>query len=456
MLERYTAENTLRFHMPGHKGLAERLGGLHDLTEVPGTDSLFDPREGILEAQEEAACAWGAARSFLLVNGSTCGVHAMVLWAKTQGRRLLLSRDCHVSALYACALADIQPVWMEPGWNACEQLLSPAGLPHIAKAAKYAVLCTYPDYYGRCSDLGELNGKLSGYDAALLVDNAHGAHFAFSKKLPEDAGTHARMWASGAHKTLPAPTQTAFLHLRRVSDAPDVSRLLRGITTTSPSYLLMEGLDDARAAMQHCGDRLDALVEDCLQLAERLNGIGGLRCWRDGDVCAMGYSGYDPTRLVVDVRGLGFSGWEAGIRLRALGLQVEMSDFYRVVLIATLMDGRARLDEAYKALLKLADQGNTQPVVQRLEALPPRGQAAMTIRQAWLSEACEIALESSAGRIATEPFGAYPPGIPLCMPGEEITPEIVFAVQEAQALGGTFFGIRDGKIMVVNGLLQSC
>jgi arginine/lysine/ornithine decarboxylase len=449
MLDRYAGENTFRFHMPGHKGLTGLTGGAHDLTEIPGADSLFDAKEGILLAQLAAARCWRAAASFLLVNGSTAGVHAMLLWAKSRGMGLALARGCHISAVYACALADIRPVWAAPTWNAGEQLACQENVLPIPGGSTFAVFTTYPDYYGRCADLGAFRARLGGAGAALLADSAHGAHFAFSERLPADAGAFADIWVSGAHKTLPAPTQTAFLHAKRAGDAAQLQRMLRGVTTTSPSYLLMEGLDDARAYMQAHAARLDALIDGCLLLAERLNGLDGLRCWRKADAQAMGYADYDPTRIVVDVRGLGMSGWEAGARLRELGLQAEMCDIYRVVLIASAVDGPDRLDGAFGAFARLAAEKKPRPFTRGMTSLPGRGETVLTIREAWLSPAEEVALADAAGRVSCEPFGAYPPGVPLCMPGEAVTKEIVDAVLEAQALGGTFFGVREGKIAVV-------
>lgn len=451
MLERYIAEGALRFHMPGHKGLADLPGVSHDVTEVPGTDALFDAAEGIREAQAAAARAWRAGASFLLVNGSTAGVQAMILWAKAQGRQLVLPRDCHDSAVHACALADIQPVWAEPCWDAREQLATQfgGGLPSFEPGGVTAVFATYPDYYGRCSDLSALKARFGGHGAALLADAAHGAHFAFSPKLPPDAGEWADMWVCGAHKTLPAPTQSAFLHLMRAEDAPAVLRLLRGVSTTSPSYLLMEGLDDARARMEESRARLDGLIGDCARLTGSMNALDGLRCWREADVLAMGCAAYDPTRIVADVRGLGITGWEAGARLRGLGLQAEMCDICRVVLIATIMDGPERLQGVLEAFTKLAKAGKAGTPVQGLGALPARGEAAMTLRQAWLAEAEEAQLADCIGRVAAEPFGAYPPGMPLCMPGEVITADAVNAALQVRAMGGMLFGAGDGKIAVI-------
>jgi lysine decarboxylase len=451
MLDRYIDEDALRFHMPGHKGLVGLPGAAYDLTEVPGTDELFHPREGIREAADAAARAWDAGGSFLLVNGSTAGIQAMALWAKAQGRRLVLPRDCHISAVYACALADIQPIWAEMEWSAHEQLFKWDARRIVERlpAERSAVFITYPDYYGRCADLSELKEALRGHDAVLLADSAHGAHFTFSGRLPPDAGEAAGIWVTGAHKTLPAPTQTAFLHVRDAADAPEVARLLRGVVSSSPSYLLMAGLDDARAYMDADAGALERLIDGCLELGGRIDRLAGLRCWCDADAARMGYARRDPTRLVVDVRGLGLSGWEAGARLRKLGLQVEMCDIRRVVLIASPMDGRDRLDAAGAIFEQLASGGRTARPARGIGAVPRPGKAAMTLREAWLSATEEAELRHAAGRIAAEPFGAYPPGIPLCMPGEIIGPGALAAIEEAQALGGSLFGMRDGKTFVV-------
>lgn len=450
MLECYSEENALRFHMPGHKGLAELPGASLDVTEVPGTDALFDPQEGILGAANEAAVAYGAGASFLLVNGSTAGLQAMALWVKAQGRRLVLPRDSHLSAVYACALADLQPLWAEPEWDRDEQLFRwDAGrfMRHISDA-KSAVLLTYPDYYGRCIDIQAFKEQLNHMGAALLADAAHGAHFSFSAKLPPDAGTAAVLWVAGAHKTLPAPTQTAFLHVKDAADAPEIARLLRGITTTSPSYILMAGLDDARAYMQAHWAETDEWITNCLYFTERVNRLNGLRCWDDGDAVRLGFARHDPTRIVVDTSALGMSGMEACARLRALGLQAEMSDMRRVVLVTSIMDSYERFDAAYEIFSKLSQEGSGRRFSSSLPALQS-GCVAISLREAWLSQAEEVELRYAAGRVASEPFGAYPPGIPLCMPGETIPADSVEWLKEAQAAGAGFFGVRHGRVSVV-------
>jgi arginine decarboxylase len=450
MLQRVADSQALRFHMPGHKGLVELPGAPFDLTELGGTDELFDPQGGILQAQQEAAACWGAVASFLLVNGSTAGVQAMILWASMQQRTLLLPRDCHISAIYACALADVQPEWLMPQWNAGEQITLWDMGPFCSQPPneKSAILLTYPDYYGRCIDIPEIKSEIGSRDTALLCDSAHGAHFIFSDRLPQDAGNFAELWVAGAHKTLPAPTQTAFLHVKRQSDADAVSRLLRGITTTSPSFVLMAGLDNSRLMMQQSSGALEELITNSMVLRQRLNDLDGLRCWDERTVQAQGYAAQDPTRLVVDVHGLGLTGWQAAAELLDLSISVEMADLRRVVLILTILDEHTRLETLYRAFLALSNRVQRQYTAKAI-APPARGEAVMTIRQAWLSMTEDVALDDAAGRVAAEPFGAYPPGVALAAPGEVITPEAVETARQSLALGGSLFGPRQGRLSVV-------
>ena len=452
MVQRYADERPLRFHMPGHKGLGALPGASHDVTEVGGTDTLFDPTEGILEAQREAAACWGAAESRLLVGGSTAGLQAMALWAAAQGRQIYMGRDCHVSAVFACALAGLQPHWLSGRWHEEEQVAAwnTDSLRQLPGGAKLALLLTTPDYFGRCIDLAAVRRELQGRDVALLVDSAHGSHFAFSDRLPPDCGEHADLWVSGAHKTLPAPTQTAFLHIKRAQDAPLVTRLLQSVTTTSPSYVLMEGLDNARAHMAASAAELEDLIDRCHNLKARINRLDGLRAWDEGTARAQGYAALDPTRLVVDVRGLGMTGWQAAAALRRLSVVVEMVDHRRVVCILTIMDDEPRTAALLRALESLSTQRPPGAAdLPQAQPSPPAGEAVMTLRQAWLSESVEAPLEQAAGRIAAEPFGAYPPGQALAMPGERIGEAAVAAALQALAMGGSVFGARRGMLSVV-------
>ncbi len=451
MLTDAARRNALRFHTPGHKGLIRLPSAKLDLTELPDTDTLHGPTGAILAAEEAAADCWHAGRSFLLVNGSTAGIQAMILWAAMSGKTLVLPRDCHVSAVHACAIAGVQPVWLESAWNNAEQLsqLRPDSLRDLPNG-KLAFFLTYPDYYGRCVGLEAIKTVSDHNMISLLVDSAHGAHFVFSDLLPQDAGAFADAWVTGAHKTLPAPTQTAFLHVKGRQNGHAFARLLRGVTTTSPSFPLLAGLDDSRVYMQGCGSALDSLVGNCDNLAAKLNRLPGLRCWRKADAEAMGYNGFDATRLVVDVRGLGFSGWQAGKMLRSYGIEPELCDIYRVVLIATVMDDQTRLDRLVAAFERLASEKLPHPFSCEISALPAPMQAVMTLRQAWLSKAMEVPLEHAAGRVAAESFGAYPPGIPVCMPGELISADTLEYARQAQALGGELFGVRQGMVAVID------
>ena len=451
MVQRAMGADTLRMHMPGHKGLLALPGAGHDVTEIPGTDTLFDPSEGILRAQQLAAARWGAAASRLLVNGSTAGIQAMVLWAAARKRRLYVPRNCHVSVPFACAIAGVQPVWLPCGWEQEQQVLTwSTDALNIPAGECAALLVTSPDYFGRCLDFAALRAALPS-GVALLVDAAHGSHLAYSPRLPKDGGAFADLWVCGAHKTLPAPTQTAYLHIKHGSDVPLVTRLLQGVSTTSPSYLLMEGLDNARAYMDQASGAVEDLIDRCMEMRGRINRLDGLRAWDDGDARATGYAAHDPTRLVVDVAGTGMTGWQAAAVLARQGVVVEMADQQRIVCILSVVDDAPRTEALFAALRHLCkrEDDNTSTQARPKAAPPPFGRAVLTLREAWLAQSDEVELPEAVGRIAAEPFGAYPPGQALAMPGEIITTAAVEAAQRALAMGGSVFGLRRGLLSVV-------
>ncbi|MDR0397013.1 MAG: DegT/DnrJ/EryC1/StrS family aminotransferase [Oscillospiraceae bacterium] len=312
----------LRFHMPGHKGkpLPYPLDISCDLTEIPGTDDLYAPSGAIARAQSAAARSARAGHTIMLTNGSTAGVLTMVMYAAPDGGKLLLPRNAHRSAANACKLAGIQPVFIDPG----ETLDAMRRHPDAR-----AVFVTSPDYYGIVTPLAPIAEEARRLGMRLLVDQAHGAHWNWWDSPVRAGLSGADMWVQSAHKTLPAPGQTAWLHMSAAED-PDLARAILARTqTSSPSYLFMTALDCAR-------DWMDGFGADALA---RLKDMIPSR-WPDGIVDPRAGSGtaFDPTRIVLDVTGRGLTGFEAQRRLAALGVDIELADERRIVLIATVAD----------------------------------------------------------------------------------------------------------------------
>lgn len=481
----YAAENTVRLHMPGHKGrppasgafggdpddLARLVGEkvfLADVTELPGLDDLHAPEGPIKEAQRLAASAYGADASFFLVNGSTCGVHAMIMASCGAGDEIIVPRDAHRAVIGGLVLSGARPVYV--AYDVDELFGVPLGptpesLRSLLEAQPHAraVMLTNPNYYGVAPNIKTLVAMAHDYGKIALVDEAHGAHLPFHEELPPsalEAGADAVV--SGAHKVLPAMTQASLLHLKgsRI-DREAVSRALRLVETTSPSYVLMASIDAARRIAATRGrELLDRVIRLAGEARERLGKLPGVKCLHERDLAPRGF-GHDPTKLLISFSGLGMSGFEAaGILRRDHGVQVELADGRNVLAILTILDTEDDVMAFVRAVEAIARDrrgrgreagpGPTREAAACLSFVlrnaPP---LEMTPREAAFSPIDWVDLDQAAGRIASDAVVPYPPGIPLVWPGEEITPAVAEFARRALASGVELQGVSGGRVPVV-------
>lgn len=440
MLRRYGQGDPARFHMPGHKGRAEPLPMTLDVTELHDTESLYEGGPAVQRARALAAAACGAAETWLLVGGATAGIHAMMAYA--QGP-VIVSRSAHRAVYAAGWLMGREPLLAPPEWDARENMFrceTPA-LAALARPGRWT-LATSPNYYGCVCALEPLS------TGPLLVDAAHGAHFPFSDKLPPTPAHWACLWVQSAHKTLSAPTQTAWLHRSASADGRRVDRILAAIGSTSPSWLLLAGLDRARAEAEEARPAWDALACWCLELERALSALPGLCACGADWARSLGYADKDPTRLVIDVRGTGRSGFEAAGILRECGVQAEMADFYRLVFIMTPADTQRDRDRLWDALTRLSRTctGAEYAVDIAPPALP---EAVCAAHEAFLRPSRRLHLADAAGCVAAAAAGAYPPGIPCWLPGERITRDAADWLIRIRELGGRLFGVEYDMVEVL-------
>lgn len=465
----YAGQNIVRFHMPGHKGtnifprdFLDNLIAL-DITEIPGMDNLYLPSGVIAQAQMLAAKAFGADHTFFLVNGSTAGVLAMIMAACRPGDKLIIPRNSHRSVWSAIIIADVNPVYIQPRYDKENYLATQISAQDVERALDenpdaVGVVVVHPTYYGLCSHLEQIEKIVHERGKLLLVDEAHGAHFIFHSDLPPSAGElGADMWVQSAHKTLPALTQAAYLHVKgdRV-DLRRVAQIIAMLQTSSPSYLIMASLDWARFFMESEGKPLiERLIHEVQAVKSWLrNHVGFLTIddYEKGEEIAA----LDPTRLVLDVREFGITGYQAERILREAGIQVEMSDMYRVVLICSVADDKRVFDILIKALDNLAKRLPDCKVGKKtscdnmsISQEIPRQM--LSPREAFYSIIERVPLEKSMGRICAGIVGAYPPGIPYFCPGELIDKGGVEELLYIQRCGGVLFGVeKEGLIPVVN------
>lgn len=464
------------FHVPAHTGgrgmdpqFRKSVGrglALMDLTELPGLDNLLAPEGPIKEACELAALLYGADRTFFLVNGASAGIAAMILACLPHGGDILLPRDVHVSAINALVLSGGKPIYIKPRIHGDFALPLGPSPEDISRAISLhpdvgALLVVRPNYYGVAIDIERVVALGKKYGKIVMVDEAHGAHWRLHEGFPEDAlSAGADIVVQSTHKTGGSLTQTAMLHVK--SARINIHRLagsLRLLQTTSPSYVLMASLDAARRQMAIRGrELLDGLLQLAALVRHGIARIPGLRCLEASNLDASaGFVGIDPTRLVINVTGLGITGIEAGRWLRKnCRVEVEFCDFSNVIAILSLGNTERDARKLVRGFRQLAracgtpagvpslDAGGTSPAhlgprwadtLERLLSPPKQG---LSPREAFWARSAPVPLCDAVGRVSAEAVVMYPPGVPAVCPGDEIDKERVEALELARGAGADF------------------
>lgn len=466
-VQRYLAEGILPFHVPGHKqgrGIPELTAYLGpralamDLTCLPGLDNIFNPHEALAEAQALAAEAYGADYAYFLVNGTTGGIQAMIMAVCQPGEKIIMPRNAHKSALGGLITSGARPIYLHPEVNT-EFGISTGITPERVEEAleehpdAKAVFVVYPNYYGTAADLPRIVEVAHRYGVPVLVDEAHGAHFAFHPDFPPSAmAAGADLAAVSTHKLLGSLTQSSMLLVREgLLDHRHVKAVLNLGQTTSPSYLLLCSLDLARKQAATRGRELFSCVLDLAEYSRAvLRQQEGLRLLDRESVGRPGCWALDPSKIVVNVTGLGLSGYEAEAILRhRYGLQVELADLYNLLLLITIGDTPETVEAMVQALQDLAAVRvcrNVRKYCPPLPALPP---VAALPREAFYGESRVVPLAEAAGEISAEAITAYPPGIPLVCPGELLTQEIIDYVQVLKQEKADLQGLEDPTFQTI-------
>jgi len=472
-LSEYASVPRAAFHTPGHiqgKGghdqLAELFGARTlELDLCTGLGNLDGVAGSALEQAETlAAAAYGADRSWFLVNGSTSGNQAMVISVCHPGDVILTSRNTHKAIVSALILAGVRPVYLAPELDPTSHIahgVTPAtvaaGLADHPQAK--AVLIVSPTYYGTCGDVAGIAEVCHRHGIPLLVDEAWGAHLPFHPGLPSHAmALGADAAVTGTHKLTGAVTQASMLHVQGpLIDQERIEVVSKLLLSTSPSCLLYASLDVARMQLATDGERL---LGTTIRLAQEARALLSehprLSCIDGGLVGRYGVKAVDPTRLCVNVVRTGHTGYEvARILLESFDVAVEMSDFANVLANVTMGHDRESVGRLTSALLAVADKLNdpAPPVAGFLESglvhLPAQ---VMSPTQAFHAPQERVPLRQSVGRVAAEMAASYPPGIPVVVPGERLTAELVEYLALQVEAGCRIVGPRDpglGTIQVV-------
>ncbi|NJM71248.1 MAG: aminotransferase class I/II-fold pyridoxal phosphate-dependent enzyme [Scytonema sp. RU_4_4] len=471
------------FYTPGHKrghGISQSLSDVFgkavfraDLPELAELDNLFAPNGVIQQAQQLAAQAFGASQTWFLVNGSTCGIEAAILATCSTGDKIILPRNVHSSAIAGLILSGAIPIFVHPEYDPVLDIAHSI-TPSAVQAAleehpdAKAVLMVYPTYYGVCGNVKAIASLLRSaqiaslahkYNIPLIVDEAHGAHFAFHSQLPTSAlAAGADLTVQSIHKVLGALTQASMLHIQgnRI-DIDRVNKALQLVQSTSPSYLLLASLDAARQQMALYGKELMSRTLELAQEARtRIHQIPGLSVLEIPlNETSPGFVALDKTRLTVTVSDLGLTGFEAEEILNdKLGVTAEFSSLQHLTFLISLGNNQKDIEQLVQAFTILAKEYR-KTLSLAYSLLRGRGKDLFNLtensicispREAFFAATETLPFKETSERICAEIICPYPPGIPILMPGEIISPFALEYLQQIQELGGFISGCADTSL----------
>ena len=473
-LKDYSDSDYYGFHMPGHKRNLDMLKSTVpykiDITEIEGFDDLHHA-EGILkEAQIRAARIYHADETHFLINGSTVGILSAIAGVTKKGDTILVARNCHKSVYHAIYMNELNPVYLYPEFNHCAQLNTEVSVDDVREALdKYpsirAVVIVSPTYDGVVSDVEAIAEAVHEKGIPLIVDEAHGAHFGFHPYFPQNANTRgADIVIHSLHKTLPALTQTALLHINgSLASRKGVREYLRMLQSSSPSYVLMSSIDSCIDMLEN---RRKELFDPYVKMLEKMR--GRLRQLKRLELVET--ENFDRSKIVISVRHADMSSKRLyRILLNEYHLQMEMvagTYILAMTSIGDTEDGMERLARALKEIDAQADErmrsGNCleeTPTI--IGASLPRPEVVYnsSVMENMLDEAAISAVpgskvrrlpwRDSVGYISTEYAYLYPPGSPLIVPGERVSQEAVDMLQWYHNLRFALEGLKEVQYIEV-------
>ena len=454
----YSRSPAYPFHMPGHKRhmmFMENPYGF-DLTEIDGFDNLHEAGDLLKKEQERAAALYGSEESHFMVNGSTGGILAAIAGTLHRGERVLTARNCHTSVYHALELNGLRPVYLWPELDGRTGIYQGLTRGQVEEALeKYpdirAVIFTSPTYEGLLSDVRGICEAAHRRGIPCIVDEAHGAHLRWIG-FEDGVACGADVVIQSLHKTMPALTQTALIHINgRLADRERIRKMLAVYQTSSPSYVLMASVSQCLTWLEQEGRESFELYEQQVRrLRERLKDMKHL-CLYTPD------SPFDWGKLVI-CTGRPGAGRQLYDDLRQeFGLQMEMASAGYVLAMTTVGDrpeGLRRLAEALETIdMRTQPSGGTGlPVTEAKISVPAAPERCMEIDAAAAQPMERVALAEACGRVMGDYIYLYPPGIPILVPGEVIQMEHIERIQNylSQGLevhGG--FSKENGNVKVI-------
>ena len=479
-LRAYADRNAGRFHVPGHKGgqgadpgLVEAIGEKALAMDIPalveGIDAAPPDPTPFQHAQALAAEAWGARRTWFITGGASQCNHVICMALAHLGETVVVQRNCHSSTVDGLVLSGLRPTFIAPELDPALRIahcVTPEALERALDATPDAVaaLVVSPTYFGAVADVAGLAAVAHARGVPLVVDEAWGAHLAFSDELPAHAlSLGGDVVVSSTHKVVGSLTQSAMLHLGvegedRIGEAL-LDRCVTLLESTSPSSLLSGSLDAARRLAATEGAQLLSETLAALhQTREAIRAIPGLDVLDERLTGTPGVHGWDPLRLSIDVRGTGLTGYDIDPALRELD-DIQLELFGENVIVALFGMGEQAGPQGERlvaALVRAVEHlgSDTDREQEPFAPPPPWGELAMSPRQAFLGPQEVVPAADAVGRVAAESLAAYPPGVPNVLPGERLTGPTLEYIQRALDHGGALRGASDRKLRTLRVVIE--
>ncbi|WP_299510532.1 aminotransferase class I/II-fold pyridoxal phosphate-dependent enzyme [uncultured Rummeliibacillus sp.] len=442
-LVHYANRNTIPFDVPGHKMGAQAsplkniLGEMTmkmDVNSMKELDLLSHPQSVIKEAQQLAADAFGADHAYFLVNGTTSGILAMILATCKPDDVLIVPRNCHKSVMNGLILSGAKPVFIEPEVDVHFGISHGISVENVIKTLSAypeakAILVTYPTYFGSMNELRTICKLAHDRNIAVIVDSAHGAHLPFMPELIDPITAGADIVTMSMHKTGGSLTQSSILLLNegRIS-AKTMQKTLNMIQTTSANYLLMSSLDVARHELALYGYKryqaLKPLVERAIHEIEQHTCFEILK---KDFVKKHNMQSYDWTKLVIRVNDSGLTGFEVYTLLKEkYQIQMELAEGYVVMAVITTADDENSLKKLVWALREIDRlYSRKTPIYSTSVTSTHANILLLSPRDAHYAEHELMSIDRALGKISADLLMIYPPGIPLVIPGELISEDVI-------------------------------
>ena len=417
----YCEKDTVRLHMPGHKG-NDFLGfEKYDITEIDGADVLYNANGIIRESEENASSLFGSYRTFYSCEGSSLCIKAMLVVVasnrkdKNRKTRIIAARNVHKAFVYGCALCDIDVEWLYPAeaTSICTCVITPSELEEKLNELNGnvdGVYITSPDYLGQFSDVKVLSEVCDRYNVPLIVDNAHGAYLAFLEDPLHPIKNGAFMCCDSAHKTLPVLTGGAYLHLssKAAEVAPCVENMMALMGSTSPSYLILQSLDICNKYIaEGYAQKLDTTIKRTEALKRELEFVGVYT------------ETTEPLKVVINLRHSGVYAASVVSALENADIVPEFYDDEHIVFMFTPENAERDFDRLLEVFssLRCTATDSDEGLIFNFE----KAERAMSIRDAVFSAKEIINTEDSEGRICSAPAVSCPPAVPPVVSGEVIS-----------------------------------